>query len=176
MGKPQSGEPRRLALRFHTDNILGDPVATARGKKRPARKAKPRPKRRRPETLRARNLTASLTVNDLQRSIGWYEGVLGFTIADRWETGGTIMGVELKAGATRLMLNQDDWSKGRERQKGVGMRLYLDTAQDLDRLAADFVARGGVLAQLPTVQSWGNKTFDVTDPDGFKLTFVQHGR
>lgn len=151
-------------------------MATARSKKRPTRKAKPRPKRRKPESLRTRTLTASLTVNDLQRSIGWYEGILGFTIADRWEMDGALMGVEMKAGASRIMINQDDWSKGRDRQKGVGMRLYLDTAQDLDRLAADIQARGGMLAAPPKVQSWGNKTFDVTDPDGFKLTFVQHRR
>ncbi len=148
-------------------------MATSRGKKRPARKAKPRAKRRKPETLRARTVTPSFTVNDLQRSIGWYEGVLGFTIADRWEMGGTLMGVELKAGASRLRIGQDDFAKGRDRQKGVGMRLYLETAQDLDRLAANVTARGGVLAQPPTVQSWGDKTFDVTDPDGFRLTFVQ---
>ena len=151
-------------------------MVTSRGKKRPARKAKPRPKRRTPETLRARNLSASFTVNDLQRSIGWYEGVLGFTVSDRWEMGGTLRGVELKAGTTRLMINQDDWSRGRDRQKGVGMRLYLNTAQDLDRLAANITARGGVLAAPPKLQSWGDKTFDITDPDGFKLTFVQQRR
>jgi len=143
----------------------------ARKKQRPARKTKARPKRSTPETLRARGVTPSFTVNDLQRSLGWYEGVLGFTIADRWE-----MGVELKAGSTRLMINQDDWSKGRDRQKGIGMRIYLATAQDLDRLASNITARGGVLTQPPTVQPWGSKTFDVTDPDGFRLTFVQSRR
>lgn len=147
-----------------------------RGKKRPTRKPTPRarsarPKRHTPESLRARSITPSFTVNDLQRSIGWYEGVLGFTISERWE-----MGVELKAGTTLLMINQDDWSKGRERQKGVGMRIYLSTAQDLDRLAADITSRGGVLTQPPTMQAWGRKTLDMTDPDGFHLTFVQDRR
>jgi uncharacterized glyoxalase superfamily protein PhnB len=118
-------------------------------------------------------VTPSFTVNDLSRSIGWYEGVLGFTIADRWEMGGTLRGVELKAGAARLMIGQDDFAKGRDRKKGVGMRLYLETAQDLDRLATDITARGGALAAPPKMQAWGDKTFDVTDPDGFLLTFVQ---
>jgi uncharacterized glyoxalase superfamily protein PhnB len=151
-------------------------MVTSRRKKRPAKRAKPRPKRRKPETLRTRAITPSFTVNDLHRSIAWYEGVLGFVIADRWEMGGTLMGVELKAGATRLMIGQDDFAKGRDRQKGVGMRLYLDTTQDLDRLAGDITARGGVLAAPPKVQSWGDKTFDVTDPDGFHLTFVRRKR
>lgn len=147
-----------------------------RGKQRPSRKTKPRarasrPKRRTPESLRARSITPSFTVNDLQRSIGWYEGVLGFTISDRWE-----MGVELKAGSTLLMINQDDWSKGRDREKGVGMRIYLSTTQDLDRLASDITSRGGMLTQPPTMQTWGSKTLDLTDPDGFRLTFVQDRR
>jgi uncharacterized glyoxalase superfamily protein PhnB len=118
-------------------------------------------------------VTPSFTVNDLSRSIGWYEGVLGFTIADRYETDGTLRGVELKAGASRLMIGQDDFAKGRDRQKGVGMRLYLETTQDLDRLAAGITVRGGVLAAPPMMQPWGDKTFDVIDPDGFRLTFVQ---
>jgi uncharacterized glyoxalase superfamily protein PhnB len=53
------------------------------------------------------------------------------------------------------------------------MRLYLETTQDLDRLAADITARGGVLAAPPKTQAWGDRTFDLTDPDGFCLTFVQ---
>jgi uncharacterized glyoxalase superfamily protein PhnB len=56
------------------------------------------------------------------------------------------------------------------------MRLYLTTAQDLDRLASDIAARGGVLTQPPTTQSWGDRTMDVTDPDGFRLTFMQTRR
>src|SRR5262245_40106984 len=151
-------------------------MATTRRKKTPARKAKPRPKRAKPETLRARSVSASFTVNDLQRSIDWYKGVIGFTIADRWESNGALMGVELKAGTTRISLNQDDWSKGRDRKKGIGMRLYLSTAQDLDQLATDITARGGVLTQPPKLQSWGEKTMDVIDPDGFRLTFLQARR
>jgi uncharacterized glyoxalase superfamily protein PhnB len=34
-------------------------------------------------------------------------------------------------------------------------------------------ARGGVLDQEPQLMPWGDRVFMISDPDGFKLTFVQ---
>jgi uncharacterized glyoxalase superfamily protein PhnB len=79
-------------------------------------------------------------------------------------------GAELKAGSSYLMLSQDDWAKGRDRVKGEGLRLYFNTAQDVDRLAEWIKARGGTLASEPATQPWGARTFNLVDPDGFKLT------
>ena len=50
--------------------------------------------------------------------------------------GGVLRGVMLKAGACDLGLSQDDWAKGRDRKKGEGMRIWCQTAQDIDALAA----------------------------------------
>ena len=150
------------------------PASRAR---RPAKRAAPRrPKRKQPESSRARTLSAVLTVGDIQRSLGWYQGALGFTVEDRWEFDGMLQGVDLKAGNARLSLSQDDWAKGRDRVKGVGMRLYFSTVQDLDKLAAGIMARGGTLDYEPKLQPWGDRTFAVTDPDGFHLTFAQRKR
>jgi predicted enzyme related to lactoylglutathione lyase len=151
------------------------PKRPAKRARRPAKRAAPRrAKRRRPETARARMLSASLTVDALTRSIAWYEGVLGFTVTDRWEADGVLHGVELAAGDTRLTLNQDDWAKGRDRVKGQGVRFYFSTVQSIDQLAADITARGGVLDQPPRTMPWGSRLFAITDPDGFKISFVQH--
>ena len=38
------------------------------------------------------------------------------------------------AGAARFYVNQDDWSKGRDRVKGQGMRLHLTTSQNIDEI------------------------------------------
>ena len=84
-----------------------------------------------------------------------------------------MQGCELHAGTITFILNQDDFAKGRDRQKGVGTRLYCDTAQDVDRLAAEIKARGGSLDQDPQDTPWGQRIFMISDPDGFKLTFVQ---
>ena len=117
--------------------------------------------------------TPSFTVGDLQKSIVWYQDVLGCVVKDRWESNGTLMGVEMSAGSVIFMLGQDDWKKGRDRAKGEGFRLYCDTAQDVDRLADQIKARGGTLAQEPTDESWGARVFSVVDPDGFKITIAK---
>ncbi len=76
----------------------------------------------------------------------------------------------LEAGAVTIILGQDDWAQGRDRDEGIGFRLYCLTAQDVDQLASDIRARGGTLAWEPTDQPWGSRDFALVDPDGFKIT------
>lgn len=145
-----------------------------RPKAKPRRAAAERPRpRRQPETLRLRKLTPSFTATDLRRSMAFYRDVLGFVIGDEWRENGELAGCEIHAGAVTFMLGQDDFKKGRDRQKGVGTRVWCHTAQDLDRLAAEIKARGGVLDQEPQDMPWGDRLFMISDPDGFKFTFVQ---
>lgn len=133
--------------------------------------AKEKP-RKKPETLRLRGITPSLTVNDIGASLAWYRDVVGFVEQDRWEDDGRLAGLTLKAGAATLFLTQDDFAKGRDRQKGVGMRLYCSTRQDVDRLAQDITARGGTLAHGPADMPWGPRAFALADPDGYQLTIT----
>ncbi len=116
----------------------------------------------------------SLTVGDIEASLAYYEGVLGFTVVDRWEHEGKLFGASVAAGDVSLMLLQDDWAQGRDREKGVGFRLYCTTRQNVDDLAAGIEARGGELAQEPTDQPWGSRDFSVVDPDGFKISIASH--
>jgi len=115
-------------------------------------------------------VSPSFTVGDLGKSLAWYRDVLGFEVEERYEREGTLVGVGLRAGDVFLMLGQDDWKKGRDRKKGEGFRIYCTTNQDVDRLAAQIKARGGVLTQEPTDQPHGSRDFAVEDPDGFKIT------
>ena len=151
-------------------------MATKRKKAtRPARKpARPkRAPRQQPESLRLRSIAASFTVNDLQKSVAWYRDVLGFTPGERWETNGGLRGMQMKAGACDIMLGQDDFAKGRDRKKGEGFRLWVSTAQDISELAGRVKARGWTLDREPSETPWGDWAFAVTDPDGFKITFIQ---
>lgn len=140
-------------------------------KKRSAGKAA-RQSRKKPESLRLRELAVSLTVSDLTRAIAWYHDVLGFTEGERWEDGGRAIGIQLKAGNVELMLNQDDFSKGRDRPKGTGLRLWATTVQDLDDLAEMIKKRGGSLTHEPGDLAWGGRAFALTDPDGYVWTVV----
>jgi predicted enzyme related to lactoylglutathione lyase len=127
-----------------------------------------------PQTLRLRAFEPSLTVNDLQKSIDFYTKVLGFISGERWEEGGVLKGVTLKAGACNLGLSQDDWSKGRDRVKGVGFRLWCETVQDINALAERIKRAGGALTQGATEDGeWKMQSLAVDDPDGYHITIFR---
>ena len=123
-----------------------------------------------PESLRLRAITPGITVDDLDASLAWYRDVVGFTVKDLWKVEDEVRGAELVAGDTTLLIGQDDWAKGRDRTKGVGFRLYLTTAQDVDELAAGIKERGGTLESEPADMPWGGRAFSLVDPSGFNLT------
>ena len=126
-------------------------------------------RRAKPESLRAPSMWASLTVNDLRKSLAWYRDIVGFTVDQEYEAEGTLRAVALKAGDVRLLLGQDDGAKGWDRVKGQGMSLQIMTAQDVDAIAKRIVERGGTLESEPADMPWGARVFRVQDPDGFKL-------
>ena len=86
------------------------------------------------EAVQISAIVPTLTVDDLQKSITFYEA-LGFAIDERWEEKGTLLGVMLRAGKTQIGLNQDDWKKGRDRKKGIGVRLSISTPGSVDEIA-----------------------------------------
>jgi uncharacterized glyoxalase superfamily protein PhnB len=114
-------------------------------------------------------LDASLTVSDLERSVSWYTEILGFTIDRRHERDGTLMAVSLKAGAVRLLLSQDDGSRGQDRARGEALSLRITTRQDIDALAASIKAQGVALDTEP-MSAHGYRVFRLHDPDGFRFT------
>ncbi len=116
------------------------------------------PERGTPESFRGRTFSASLTVNDMRKSLAWYRDVVGFTVDEEHEREGRPVAVSLKAGAVRLLLNQDDGAKG-ERVKGEGFSLYIKAA-------------GGTLESEVTDMPWGARVFRLKDPDGFRLVIA----
>jgi len=128
-------------------------------------------KRAQPESFRARELSVSLSCDDLQKSLAWYRDVIGFHAAQEYPgPDGTVRAVRLVAGGIRLLIGQDDGAKGRDRKKGVGFSLHMTTAQDIDELAARIKEHGGALEDEPMDAPWGPRIFRVRDPDGVLIT------
>jgi uncharacterized glyoxalase superfamily protein PhnB len=121
------------------------------------------------EALQIGAIVPSFTVDDLQESITFYEK-LGFTVDDRWEENGTLLGVMLRAGKSQIGLSQDDWKKGRDRKKGIGMRLFMSTAQDVDEIAKRAKSGGITLKSEPHDTEWKTRAFEIVDPSGFVWT------
>src|SRR5574340_270507 len=115
------------------------------------------------EAVQISGIVPTLTVDDLQKSITFYEA-LGFAIDERWEDKGTLLGVMLRAGRTEIGLNQDDWKKGRDRKKGLGVRLSIVTTPgNVDEIARRAKNAGITLKSEPRDTEWKTRAFEVSD-------------
>ena len=121
------------------------------------------------EAVQIGAIVPTLTVDDLQKSITFYEA-LGFALDERWEEKGTLLGVMLRAGKSQIGLSQDDWKKGRERKKGTGVRLSISTPGSVDEIAKRAKNAGITLTSEPRDTEWKSRAFEVSDPSGFLLT------
>lgn len=157
-------KPRRAARR----NVAARRKTAPR--KAAARAIEDRRSSAKSESLRLRSAAPGFTVGDIEKSLGFYTGVLGFTPKERWERDGKLAGIEVVAGSVTFYLGQDDWKKGRDRVKGQGVRIYCSTVQDIDALAARVKAAGGTVTDEPADRPWGARDFSLVDPDGYNLT------
>lgn len=121
-----------------------------------------------PETFRARTISASLFVKDLQKSLVWYRDKIGFFVDEQIQRAGKLTAVALKAGDVRILISQDDGGTGWDRVKGAGFTLQFTTAQDIDALADAIKQRGGRVDGGPENVA-GTRMLRLRDPDGFKL-------
>jgi uncharacterized glyoxalase superfamily protein PhnB len=118
--------------------------------------------------LTAQSLEASLTVADLRHSMAWYRDALGFTVDREHARDGRLLAVSLRAGSVRILLTQDDGSKGTDRVKGEGFSLQITTAQSIDAIATRAKQAGASLDTEP-FDAFGARAFRLRDPDGFRL-------
>ena len=123
------------------------------------------------DTLNVRTVGLAITAKDFPTSLAFYRDILGFRVDRFFERDGKQTGCAIVAGDARFTLNQDDWQKGKDRVKGQGMRIYLNTEQDIDAIAARIKQAGGKLDDEPADRPWGVRAFSITDPDGFGITF-----
>jgi len=122
------------------------------------------------EAVQISSIVPTLTVDDLTKSISFYEA-LGFTIDERWEDKGKLLGVMLRAGSAEIGLNQDDWKKGRDRKKGIGVRLSISAKPgQVDEIARRARNAGITLTSEPHDTEWKSRAFEVKDPSGFLVT------
>jgi predicted lactoylglutathione lyase len=108
-----------------------------------------------------------LLVLDQQKSAAFYEA-LGFTTVGtdgtfvhlRWEESGDVL---LVAAPTGVRVDG---------KRGWGVLLCFTTATPVDTLR-ERAERLGAPTQGPEVQPWHTRDLVVTDPDGYRLNFMQ---
>ena len=111
----------------------------------------------------------SLTAKDLATSVAWYRDVVGFTVDYIRDQDGKPISAGIRAGASRIFLNQDDGARGWDRTKGEGFAVTFETAQDVDAFATRIRSNGATITMEPTDMPWGVRMVRFLDPDGFRL-------
>src|SRR5690606_1748452 len=119
--------------------------------------------------LDARALEASLTVDDLERSVAWYRAAPGFTVEREHERNGRKIAVTLRAGEVRILLGQDDGAPGSQWSKGECSPVRTRIAGGVDEVAERVGAHGEPIDTEPTDPPRGARVCRVKDPDGFRF-------
>ncbi len=121
-------------------------------------------------------IVPNFAVSDPAASIAWFEK-LGFTSLGAATTpDGAIMHAELERGPVRVMLGPAQGEVGSpDCQVGaLGLELYLPLESGIDAFYQSVKAAGVVIVEEIQDQFWGDRTFKVEHPDGYRFMFAQH--
>jgi catechol 2,3-dioxygenase-like lactoylglutathione lyase family enzyme len=110
----------------------------------------------------------ALRVTDLQRSLDWYTGVLGFDAQGRASDDGGGEYCFVRAGDVEVLLSTGSHLGGPPAFTGT---LYFRVA-GVDALFARVDERAEVVWPLE-LQEYGTREFGIRDPDGYLLAFAE---
>ena len=117
-----------------------------------------------------RQLWPLLYVDDVNRSIDFYQNKLGFAVVGQAESDGQVFWCRLERGGASLMLQLADQTEdGPSNERGRGVALYF-VCDDADLVRAEFAARGLDLAPV-SVAEYGMKQLFVPEPNGYSICF-----
>ncbi len=113
-----------------------------------------------------------LNVEDVSRSIGFYETALGAKVENQWEMEGRIRWARVSFDGGKLMLNTPDSASSTERRNRTEFAdsvLYV-MCDDAPGRREKLLAAGMTVSELHE-EDYGNTEFSVRDPDGYVIRF-----
>ena len=114
-----------------------------------------------------------INVEDVDASVAFYTTKLGFGHAFSLPgpDGKNAFAFVNLGSDVSLGLNQDGATE--HRGSGVDFMIYLPDGTDIDQTFAEIKQRGVVIEADIDTHYWGDRTFSVRDPDGYRLTFAK---
>ena len=114
-----------------------------------------------------------LQVSSITDTIGYYQGVLGFTLEFRWPEEGEPRWVGMSCGDVAIMFTIDLGTSSAPfiAEKGNGVVLYV-LVDDVESLFEELVARGAIIVQ-EVHDFGGRRQFSIADPNGYVLAFSE---
>jgi len=126
--------------------------------------------------VETRGMTTLIQVFDMQKSLVFYCGILGFELLDKAGPGDDIGWALLKLNEVWLMLNTQYEMDDRppepdtERIKAHSDTCFYFTCADPDAIN-EHITRNGIVAEKPKIAPYGMKQLYFFDPDGYGICF-----
>ena len=116
----------------------------------------------------------SLVVSDTEATLDWF-AKLGFEQVDAVRgPDGAIAHAEVRRGAdVWFMFGPASWGGT---PGSSGMSVYVNLREDIDAYHERVRGAGVTISEPLTDQFWGDRTFGVEHPDGYRIMFSQHVR
>jgi uncharacterized glyoxalase superfamily protein PhnB len=117
-------------------------------------------------------LIALLNVEDVSKSIAFYEAVLAAKVENKWEASGCVRWARLGFDGGKLMLNTPENASSVERRSRLEFAdavLYV-MGDDAPAWREKLLAAGLDVGEL-SQEEYGNVEFSVRDPDGYAIRF-----
>ena len=118
-----------------------------------------------------------LSVDDLERSLGFYRDLLGYTEAYRFPEGDAAVFVTVRVGEHEIgigRLGTGPPLHGQPQRPATGHRIELCVYVDaVDAIVARMKTAGVPVLLEPTGQPWGERIAYVADPDGNLVMLTQ---
>lgn len=115
------------------------------------------------------NMKPMLATGNMDDTLAFYCGTLGFELGDKFESSGVISWCELTLGSVALMFTQHethtDTPGAREIFSQTSIALYV---RDVEALYEELASQGLEVSPI-RVTFYGMKEFDVQDPTGYTL-------
>ena len=122
-------------------------------------------------------VTPDLCVANIEKSVEFYRDVLGFEVTDEHKgEDGTLMHAGVRRGDADVMFDRLDWlsEEDQKAKLGVGTGLYFELGDaDIDAYYNGIREKGGTVIQEIADQFWGHRHFQITDLDGYRLSFAK---
>jgi PhnB protein len=116
----------------------------------------------------------SLVVSDMRASLDWFTK-LGFqTTFEMAGPDGSLAHAEVTRGPdVSFMMGPATWGGT---PGSTGMSVYVNLQESVDAYHNQVQAAGVTITDPLTDQFWGDRTFSVEHPDGYRIMFSQHVR
>jgi catechol 2,3-dioxygenase-like lactoylglutathione lyase family enzyme len=116
--------------------------------------------------------TPLLNVADVEASLAFWDGLIGFDVIHRYEPDGKLMFASLQAGEVTLMLNGRGGDPAARQARPHYTEAVLSFGvESVHALVAELRAKG-FDAPDPAAESYGLDEIIIRDPDGYEIAFT----